>query len=189
MTKNDFFDAMNNIDPALIEHADREVTVKKRRPMLKIAAIAACFAVLVAGIAAVLPMLIGDRGNNIVTDAIVWDDVFDLFVPGKGSGNKIYDETGLAEYSFSEIVTAKYEKFEIGNAFPLDKNGEFIGEKLDDIEARNGWRWNIDGKERDVVTVKAEVYEIKGVSPDAAVAVSCMMRDTASSLSTSMYTS
>lgn len=171
MTKNDFFEAMNNIDASLIERADREVTVKKRRPMLKIAAIAASFAVLVAGIAAILPALMGDSGQEIPGDVIVWDNVFELFVPSKGGGLKIQEETGLAEYSFSEIISAEYEKYEIGNAFPLDKNSEFIGAKLDDIEARNGWRWSIDGKERDVVTVKAEIYEIKGVSPDDAVAV------------------
>ncbi len=171
MTKNDFFEAMNNIDASLIERADGEVTVKKRRPMLKIAAIAASFAVLVAGIAVILPALIGDGGHETPGDVIVWENVFELFDTGKGSGLKIQEEVGLAEYSFSEIVSDKYEKYEIGNAFPLDKNAEFIGEKIDDIETRNGWRWNIDGKERDVVTVKAEVYEIKGVSTDAAVAV------------------
>ncbi len=171
MKTNDFFEAMNDIDASLIERADNEVSVKKRRPMLKIAAIAASFILLIAGLAAVLPSLIGDGGEHTPGDAIVWDNVFDLFVPSKDSGFKIYEVTGLAEYSFSEIVSKKYEKYEIGNAFPLEKNDEFIGEKLDDIEARNGWRWNIDGKERDVVTVKAELYEIKGVSPDAAVAV------------------
>ncbi len=169
--KNDFFEAMGNIDADLIERADRVVTVK-RRPILKIAAIAASFALMITGLVIGLPMLIGDGdAPGDQGDVIVWDNVFDLFVPSKGSGEKIFAETGLAEYSFSEILTAKYEKFEIGNAFPLDKNGEFIGKKLDDIEARNGWRWNIDGKERDVITVKAEIYEIKGVSPDAAVAV------------------
>ncbi len=171
MKTNDFFEAMGNIDASLIERADRK-TVKKR-PVWKIAAIAASFALLVAVLAVILPMLTRDEpGGNVVGDAIVWDDLFDLFVlSSKGSGEKIFAETGLAEYSFSEIVSAKYEKYEIGNAFPLDKNGEFIGKKLDAIEARNGWRWNIDGKERDVVTVEAEIYEIKGVSPDAAVAV------------------
>lgn len=170
--KNDFFEAMGNIDADLIERADREVTVK-RRSILKIAAIAASFALMITGLVVGLPMLLGDGdAPGDQGDVIVWDNVFDLFVPSStGGGEKIYHETGLAEYSFSEILTAKYEKYEIGNAFPLDKNGEFIGGKLDDIEARNGWRWTIDGKERDVITVKAEIYGIKGVSTDAAVAV------------------
>ena len=173
MKTNDFFELMGNIDAELIERADRNASVKSKRPIFKITAIAAAFALLVTGLAVVLPMLTGDEPDgNIVGDAIVWDNVFDLFVPSsKGSGEKIFAETGLAEYSFSEILTAKYEKYEIGNAFPLDKNGEFIGAKLDDIKARNGWKWDIDGKERDVITVKAEVYELRGVSPDAAVAV------------------
>jgi len=171
MKTNDFFEAMGKIGADLIERADREVTVKRKRPLLKIAVIAASFAVMVAGLAIALPSLIGGGGHETPGDVIVWENVFGLFSPSKGSGLKIQEEMGLAEYSFSEILTAKYEKYEIGNAFPLDKNGEFIGEKIDDIEARNGWRWNIDGKERDVVIVGAEVYEIKGVSIDAAVAV------------------
>lgn len=171
MKKNDFFEAMNNIDAELIERADKKVTLRSRRTGLKIAAIAASFAIIVAGIAAILPALMGDSGQETPGDAIVWENVFELFDTGKGGGLKIQEGGVLVESSFSEIVSAKYEKYEIGDAFPLDKNGEFIGAKIDDIEARNGWYMHLEEKERDVVTVNAEVYEIKGVSPDAAVAV------------------
>ena len=173
MKTNDFFELMGNIDAELIERADRNASVKSKRPIFKITAIAAAFALLVTGLAVVLPMLTGDEpGGNVVGDAIVWDNVFNLFVPSsKGSGEKIFSEAVLVEYSFSEILTGKYEKYEIGNAFPLDKNGEFIGEKLDEIKVRTGWYVYYNDTETDVVTVKAEVYEIRGVSTDAAVAV------------------
>lgn len=170
MKQNDFFEAMNNIDPSLIERADKEVTMKKRRPMLKIAAVAASFAVLILGLAAVLPMLIGDE-VDIPQDAIVWDNVFEMFDPDRGGGLKIETEYVLAEASFAEMTDAKYLKYKLGNCFPKDKGGEFIGEKLDDTEIKTGWHVYIEDKDRDVKTVAAEVYEIKGVAPDAAVAV------------------
>ena len=178
MKTNDFFEAMGNIDASLIERADK-VTVK-RRPILKIAAIAAAFALLVTGLAVVLPMLTrDDPGGNIVGDAIVWDNVFDLFNPNTGSG---VNEGGMAavlvESSFSEIETKKYAKYDLGNAFPLDKSGEFIGEKLDELKVRTGWYVYYNDTETDVVTVKAEVYELRGVSTDAAVAVKYLEKGT-----------
>lgn len=169
--KNDFFEAMGNIDASLIERADKNVSVK-RSPILRIAAIAAAFALLVTGLAVVLPMLTRDEpGGNVVSDAIVWDDVFDLFNPNTGSGVTEGGMAVLVESSFAEIETKKYAKYDLGNAFPLDKSGEFIGEKLDEIKVRTGWYVYYNDTERDVVTVGAEVYEIKGVSIDAAIAV------------------
>lgn len=177
MKTNDFFEAMGNIDASLIERADK-VTVK-RRPILKIAAIAAAFALLVTGLAVVLPMLTRDEpGGNIVGDAIVWDNVFDLFNPNTGSGVK--EEASVIESSsFAEIETKKYAKYDLGNAFPLDKSGEFIGEKLDEIKVRTGWYVYYNDTETDVVTVKAEVYALRGVSTDAAVAVKYLEKGTA----------
>jgi hypothetical protein len=177
MKTNDFFEAMGNIDASLIERADK--TAAKPRTFIKIAAIAAAFALLVTGLAVVLPMLTRDEpGGNIVGDAIVWDNVFDLFNPNTGSGVK--EEASVIESSsFAEIETKKYAKYDLGNAFPLDKSGEFIGEKLDEIKVRTGWYVYYNDTETDVVTVKAEVYEIKGVSTDAAVAVKYLEKGTA----------
>ena len=182
--KNVFFDAMGNIDADLIERADRVVTVK-RRPILKIAAIAAAFALMITGLVIGLPMLIGDGNEpddtdeNIVGDAIVWSNVFDLFNPNTGSGVTEGGMAVLVESSFAEIETKKYAKYDLGNALPLDKSGEFIGEKLDEIKVRTGWYVHYNDTERDVVTVGAEVYEIRGVSTDAAVAVKYLEKGTA----------
>jgi hypothetical protein len=120
-----------------------------------------------------------EPGGNLVDDAIVWDNVFDLFNPNTGSGNEMGESAVLVESSFSEIVSKKYEKYEVGNAFPLDKSGEFIGEKLDEIKVRTGWYVYYNDTETDVVTVKAEVYELRGVSTDAAVAVKYLEKGTA----------
>lgn len=175
MKTNDFFETMGNIDASLIERADK-VTVK-RRPILKIAAIAAAFALLVTGLAVVLPMLTRDEpGGNIVGDALVWSNVFGLFDPNMGSGVK-EEAIAFERSSFSEIETKKYANYDLGYAFPLDKNDEFFGGKLDEIKVRTGWRW-YDDTETDVVTVKAEVYELRGVSTDAAIAVKYLEKGT-----------
>lgn len=170
MTREDFFESMKNIDASLIERADKEVTVKKRRPMLKIAAIAASFAVLVVGLVAVLPSLIGDDGP-IVQDAIVWADIADLLDPSNrnGDGEKIFEvPQGLLEKSsFAEIIGTKYENYKKESTVP----SEFIGEKIDEVEVRTGWYLHLEKKEKDVKTVKAEVYAIKYMSTDAAVAI------------------
>lgn len=170
--KNDFFEAMGNIDRTLIERADRNAAVRSQIPMFKIAAIAASFALLIAGLIFALPMLMGDSGEETPGDVIVWENVFGLFDPSKGSGEKIYEQGAAAvEYSFAEINGAKYAKYKLGNCFPKDKGGEFVGEKLDDVTVTTGWRFNYEREDRDVKTVDAEVFEIKGVDSDAAVAI------------------
>ncbi len=182
MKTNDFFEAMNDIDASLIERADRKTV--KTRPVWKIAAIAAAITLIAAGMLVLFPMMRGDGNEpddtdeNIVGDAIVWSNVFELFNPNTGSG-VIEEAKALVEKSFAEIETKKYAKYDLGNAFPLEKNDEFFGERLDEIKVRTGWYVYYNDTERDVVTVKAEVYEIKGVSTDAAVAVKYLEKGTA----------
>lgn len=175
MKTNVFFEIMGDIDPALIDRADKTAT--KRHTFVRLAAVAAAFALLVTGLAVVLPMLTRDEpGGNIVGDALVWSNVFGLFDPNMGSGVK-EEAIAFERSSFSEIETKKYANYDLGYAFPLDKNDEFFGGKLDEIKVRTGWRW-YDDTETDVVTVKAEVYELRGVSTDAAVAVKYLEKGT-----------
>ena len=176
MKTNVFFEIMGDIDPALIDRADKTAT--KRHAFVRLAAVAAAFALLVTGLAVVLPMLTRDEpGGNIVGDALVWSNVFGLFDPNMGSGVK-EEAIAFERSSFSEIETKKYAKYDLGYAFPLDKNDEFFGGKLDEIKVRTGWYVYYNDTETDVVTVKAEVYEIKGVSTDAAVAVKYLEKGT-----------
>ena len=170
MKTNVFFEIMGDIDPVLIERADKKAI--KKTPFLKIAAIAAAVALLAGGMLAVLPMLIGEDAPPVTQDAIVWENVFESVVHVNGGGLKIQEvETEIYESSFAEIQSGKYEKYKLGNCFPLESGDEFISGKIDEIKVRTGWYLHYEDRERDVVTVKAELYEIKGVSPDAAVAV------------------
>lgn len=169
MKTNDFFEIMNNIDTDLIERAEKAHA--KPRPIMRFTAIAAALVLISVTVFTVLPML-RPEDNNIVTDAIVWKNVFELFSPkGVGGGESNEAEAVMVESTFSEIKSKRFESYKIGNAFPLEKSAEFIGEELCEIKVRTGWYLHIEKKERDVRTVKAKVYAMKGVSPDAAVAV------------------
>ncbi len=174
MTKKDFFDAMNGIDPALIERADK-VKLKKKNNFVKIAAIAAAFALLVGAVAAVLPALIDDGitddgpgtrpTTQMTSDSITWSDIFAL-----QGGNKIeIGETAAEQKAFSDILNEEYSAYRKSYVIEADR----IGEKLADTDMRTGWRWEnaYDGKEEDIVIAKAEIFAIKDVATNAAVAV------------------
>lgn len=168
MKTNEFFDAMGEIDPALIERAERKVV--KKSPIIKIAVIAASFAVLIAGAVAVLPMLLDIEPE----ETIVGEETLYLFDPFYGSVETA--ETGVgtnAKYPIFEIVGYKYSDYLIRNAYPAEMYGEIIGEKLDDIKVFNGWGFFSErpAVKHDLTLVKAEVYSIKGVAPDAGVAI------------------
>lgn len=168
MKTNEFFDAMGKIDPALIERAERKVV--KKSPIMKIAVIAASFAVLIAGAVAVLPMLLDIEPE----ETIVGEETLYLFDPFYGSVE--IAETGVgtnAKYPIFRIVGYKYSEYLIRNAYPVEMYGEIIGEKLDDINVLNGWGYFSErpAVEHDLKVVKAEVYAVNGVAPDAGVAI------------------
>ena len=168
MKTNEFFDAMGKIDPALIERAERKVVKKSHFP--KLIAIAAALALLAASMLAVLPMLLDTEPENL----IIWENAFDLFAPVYGAGETVDpNELEHAKYPIFEIVDEKYSKYLIRNAYPIEMNGEIIDKKIDDITVMNGWGYFSDSPdvERDTKPVKAEVYAVKGVAPDAGVAI------------------
>ena len=174
MKTNEFFDAMENIDPALIERADKKAV--RKRPMIKIAAIAAAFALLAGLTIAVLPSML--KGDETIKDVVVWANIFTMFSPRNEDGlisgeidpsNEA--EIVIAESAFAEIISDDYADYTIGSVIPTAQNGVTIGEKLGEIEIRTGWYHHADGTESNVVTVKAEIYEIGGVASKAAVAV------------------
>ena len=171
MKSNDFFDAMGKIDPELIERAEKKSV--KRRPFMRIAAIAASFAVLAVGLVAALPMLFGDE-PLIVQDVIVWENIFEMFAPGNGDGltegvGQSGDEIIITETAFAEIVSEGFSDYEIGMIIPTVEAN--IGEKLGEVDVRSGWYHRAEDVEKDVTVVRAEIYEIVGVSHKAAVAI------------------
>lgn len=170
MKTNEFFDAMENIDPALIERADKKAV--RKRPFIKIAAIAAAVTLLVGTMIAVLPSML--KGEQIMQDVVVWENIFMMFSPknedGLISGENHGGEIIVTESIFAEIISENYADYIIGSKIPTAEQ-TYIGEKLGEIEIRTGRYRHSDGAERDVMTVKAEVYEIVGVSRKSAVAI------------------
>lgn len=170
MKTNEFFDAMENIDPALIERADKKAV--RKRPFIKIAAIAAAVTLLVGTMIAVLPSML--KGEQIMQDVVVWENIFMMFSPknedGLISGENHGGEIIVTESIFAEIISENYADYIIGSEFRTAEQ-TYIGEKLGEIEIRTGRYRHSDGAERDVMTVKAEVYEIVGVSRKSAVAI------------------
>ena len=168
MKTNEFFDAMGKIDPALVERAERKVVKKSSFP--KLIAIAAAIALLAASMLAVLPMLLDIEPE----ETIVGEETLYLFDPLYGSVETA--ETGVgtnAKYPIFRIVGYKYSEYLIRNAYPVEMYGEIIGEKLDDINVLNGWGYFSErpAVEHDLKVVKAEVYAVNGVAPDAGVAI------------------
>ena len=174
MKTNVFFEIMGDIDPALIDRADKKAI--KKTPFLKIAAIAAAVALLAGGMLAVLPMLIGGDAG-FVQESVAWSDIIKMFSPGNSdgwSGGEINaeNETVIEKSAFAEIVSGNYMDYIIGGSvIPVGHNGSYIGDKLGEVEVRTGWLTHAEKKEKDVMIVKAEVYEIGGVSSKAAVAI------------------
>ena len=168
MKTNEFFYAMGKIDPALVERAERKVVKKISFP--KLIAIAAAIALLAASMLAVLPMLLDIEPE----ETIVGEETLYLFDPFYGSVETA--ETGVgtnAKYPIFRIVGYKYSEYLIRNAYPVEMYGEIIGEKLDDINVLNGWGYFSEqpAVEHDLKVVKAEVYAVNGVAPDAGVAI------------------
>ncbi len=161
MTKNDFIDAMGNIDLDIIEHADK-APVRKSKTFMKLAAVAAALALIVAGAFAVAPML--RNGPAVSTgDKVVWENIFSW----KGNESGISESSSLESKTFYEILNKEYSAYEKGRV--IDRS--FIGEKLADTEIRT-WVYNfILEKETESEISKAEIFAISGIAPDAAVAV------------------
>ncbi len=168
MKTNEFFDAMGKIDPEFIERADKKAV--KKRPFIKIVAIAAAVALLTAGILAVLPMLLGGEPE----ETIVGEETLYLFDPFYGVDETAEMGTGTNEkYPIFEIVGYKYSDYRIRNAYPKEMHGEIIGEKIEDIKVFNGWGYFSErpAVRHDMTLVRAEVYAVKGVAPEAGVAI------------------
>ena len=174
MKTNEFFEMMGDIDRPLIERADAKAV--RKRPFIKIAVIAAAVALLAGLMLAVLPSML--KGEQITEDVVVWANIFTMLSPGNEdgliSGENYTENIGeaiVSESVFAEIISNNYADYIIGSRISIGQDGVYIGEKLDEVDIRTGWYHHSDGTEHDVMSVKAEVYEIGGVARKAAVAI------------------
>jgi len=94
-----------------------------------------------------------------------WKDVGEYF--GVKTNTSLPADLPYKE-GFCEVKSEKYGSYEEGiSNVPQDR----IGNKIDNIVIRTGWRYSLTGEESDIYEVNADVYEIDGISPDIAVAV------------------
>ncbi len=160
MTRNDFFDAIGNIDLDIIEHADKVQTKKKK--VMKISIIAASLAVLIAVYATVGPMILMQRST--LGGKLIWSDVIDsvawIFKPLMGTGE--LKVTGRIDYD--------YEKPEYGE---MNMGGivyDEIGEKIDETDVHITEIIYQTDETIDHGIFTLHIYEIVGVPREVALA-------------------
>lgn len=108
-----------------------------------------------------------DTPNDWQNDVryLSWEDVSSFF--GSKSNTQLPVDMPYKE-AFCEIKSGKYASYEEGSD---NVSVEHIGNKIDSIVVRTGWRYSYTGEESDTYEVNADVYEIDGISTDIAVAV------------------
>ena len=152
--------AIGDIDDKLIEGSEKQQSVKRTRlSWVKWGSIAAAFVLVIATGIMILPGML--KGN----DPVVTPDT-----PSTG-GNEGINAGGYVEGVFEKGYTysvdeGKYASYVKGKVIA----DNYVGEKLDDATVTAGWT-DADGKMLSEEHARAEIYEIKGVSADTAVAI------------------
>ena len=134
--------AIGNIDDGLISDANRVKTVKKNT-WLKWGSVAACFAVMLMAIVAIVPAMLG--GDDPVID------------------DELFYEKGYV-YNVDEGV---YSTYVGGKVIAEDK----IGNKIADVSVTAGWKNDAGEWTSETEKLRGKVYAINGVSNDVAVAL------------------
>lgn len=152
--------AIGDIDDKLIEGSEKQQSVKRTRlSWAKWGSIAAAFVLVIAMGIMILPGML--KGN---------DPVATPNTPSTG-GNEGINAGGYVEGVFEKGYTysvdeGKYASYVKGKVI-ADK---YVGGKLEDVTVTAGWT-DADGKILSEEHARAEIYEIKGVSADTAVAI------------------
>ncbi len=150
--------AIGGIDDSLIEGAERIAPVKTvRKSRLRIGAVAAA-AVLAAALGAVL--IPGILKNDVPVPP---DTPNTRRAAEKGDGGDEYKFEKAYGYS---VDGGKYASFVGGKAIAK----KYLGGKLDDVTVTAGW-FDADGKRLTEEHARAEIYGIRGVPADVAVAI------------------
>ncbi len=162
MTGEQFFDAMGGIDPALIERA--EGIKKKKSPVLKIAAIAAAFALIVGAVSAIIPAL---TGVPLTEDRMVWKNIFE---PERWEPLSLLGLFLPQEQSPTFYVNYEYDDPQYENPLHGGVVEEEIGEKIGQTEV-HAWYTTEDNEiYSDWGKCQVKFYEIVGISRDIAIA-------------------
>ena len=161
MTNKDLYQAFGGIDPKMIEAAAPAEKVQKHKSNIRMrwGAIAACFAVVVASIMVMMPMLF--EGDSPMPPVDV-----DASSGGYTVGETTDAENALEKYYDYGIDDGIFASYIGGKVIDADK----IGDKLDSVTVTAGWK-NRAGEWISTETLNAEVYAIEYVERNVAVAL------------------
>ncbi|MBP5207159.1 MAG: hypothetical protein J6330_01735 [Clostridia bacterium] len=156
--------AIGEIDDTLIEGAEKQQSTKRTHiSFLKWGSIAAAFVLVIAVGVMVLP-------GMLKTDTpVVTPDTPEASGYGDGYGDPNYhgDEIGMYEKYVYSVDSGKYSSYVQGRVIS-DKN---VGDKLENVTVTAGWVRPEGLPQAEKEHARAEIYEIKGVSTDTAVAI------------------
>ena len=157
--------AIGEIDNKLIEGAETAgIKNRTNRPRLKWVAVAAALVILIVTAAFTLPLLFKTDEPAATPDTPPVDKN-----NGEGVGDPNYtgDEIVMYEKYVYAVDSGKFSAYVQGKAI----NKKYVGEKIDDVTVTAGWVRPEGLPQAEKEHARAEIYEIKGVSTDTAVAI------------------
>ena len=175
MTNKDLYQAFGGIDPKMIEVAAPAEKVQKNKSNIRMrwGAVAACFAVVVASMMVMMPMLF--EGDSPMPPVDV-----DTSSGGYTVGETTDAENALEKYYDYVIDDGVFASYICGKVIDADK----IGDKLDSVTVTGGWK-NRVGEWMSTETLNAEVYAIEYIESNVAVALKFI--DKGEALTTTHY--
>ena len=156
--------AIGGIDDNLIKGAEK--TPKENRSTVswvRLGSIAAAFVLVIAMGIMILP------GMFKTDTPVVTPDTPSTGSKGEGYGDPNYqgDEIGMYEKYEYSVDAGRFSSFVQGKVI----SGKYVGSKLEDVTVTAGWVRPEGLPQAEKEHARAEIYEIKGVSADVAVAI------------------
>lgn len=149
-----------------------------RAVWLRLTAAAACFCLVVAAVVA-LPRMLADGADTTYPQGterpLLWGDINSFFGNSSASSTTKIEEVVMVEEVIFKIQSGEFSEYESGRV--IDE--EYIGKKIDKVTVRSAWFRHWDKSEHDIKEVKADVYEIKGLRSEIAVAIKYLDEPTA----------
>ena len=187
--------AIGHIDDDLINSATKSKKVAKKNIWIKWTSLVASFAIIIIVAAVAVPTLFGD--GNTTLPVVSGDNSTHInnAEPTTSGGNDntttatnddsttqsaIGNESAFSETYVYNVSDGKFSTYVSGKVISEDK----IDYKIADVSVAAGWKNSFD-EQLTTETLRAEVYLIKGISKDVAVALKFI--DKGDALTTTHY--
>lgn len=186
MKEKNILDAIGGIDDELILDAAPTEQRKKKIVWHRVGAMAACLAVLTAGVLAVTVPFINPPIEPGPAETTATLDISRYtFATSMGIFSS-FTEKNTSEVTWSErlvnvIEDQTYKKYYSSRVI----DAAHVGKKLGSVTVKSYWETRWSDEEKDVEYLSAEIYEIQGVNPNVAFCLRYL--DKGSSLTTTHY--